>query len=109
MSFSQPIASICAFSSSVRYFSASFFSHSAGISAVSIAWSRFSSPLNVAPKTRSNLSIALVLHQGRAREIIEIVNRSAGEIGVERAHQRQIFAQRDRDLRLAERGEEIQE
>ena len=29
-----PMASICFFSSSVRYFSASFFSHSAGISAV---------------------------------------------------------------------------
>ena len=49
------MASICFFSSSVRYFSASFFSHSAGMSASAASLSN-SSPLNTWPNTRSNLS-----------------------------------------------------
>jgi hypothetical protein len=49
------MASICFFSSSVRYFSASFLSHSLGISAASASLMS-SRPLNTWPNTRSNLS-----------------------------------------------------
>jgi hypothetical protein len=54
-------------------------------------------------------SIALVLHQRRARQIIEILHRLLGEVGVERLHQRQIFTQGHRDLGVAQRCEELQE
>ena len=55
------------------------------------------------------VEIALVLHQRGARQIIEILHRLVGEVGVERLHQRQIFAQGHGDLRIAQRGEELQE
>ena len=55
------------------------------------------------------VEIALVLHQRGARQIIEILHRLVGEVGVERLHQRQIFAQGHRDLRVAQRCEELQE
>ena len=56
MSLSQPMASICFFSSSERYLPAIFFSQSAGISAFSIASRSDSNPLNVAPNTWSKRS-----------------------------------------------------
>ena len=55
------------------------------------------------------VEVALVLHQGGAREVVEILDRLIGEVGVERLHQRQIFAQGHRDLRVAQRCEELQE
>ena len=55
------------------------------------------------------VEVALVLHQRGAREIIEILDRVVGEVGVERLHQREIFAQRHGDLRIAQRSEELQE
>ena len=55
------------------------------------------------------VEIALVLHQRRAGQVIEILHRLLGEVGVERLHQRQIFAQGHRDLRVAQRCEELQE
>ena len=48
-------------------------------------------------------------HQGGARQIVEVLDRLIGEVGVERLHQRQIFAQGHRDLRVAQRCEELQE
>src|SRR6185295_16528013 len=42
------------------------------------------------------VQIALVLHQCRAREKIEILHLSRSEIGIHCLHQRQIFAQRHR-------------
>ena len=55
------------------------------------------------------VEIALVLHQRGARQIVEILHRLLGEVGVERLHQRQIFAQGHRDLGVAQRCEELQE
>ena len=55
------------------------------------------------------VEVALVLHQRGARQVIEILDRLLGEVGVERLHQRQIFAQGDRDLGIAQRCEELQE
>ena len=110
MSLSQPIASICFFSSSVRYFSASFFSHSSGISALLHGVEQAFQPLEHGAEDAVELvEVALVLHQRGAGEIVEILDRLVGEIGVERLHQRQIFAQGHRDLRVAQRCEELQE
>ena len=55
------------------------------------------------------VEVALVLHQRGAGQIVEILDRLIGEVGVERLHQRQIFAQGHRDLRVAQRCEELQE
>ena len=44
-----------------------------------------------------------------ARQVIEILDGLVGEVGIERLHQRQIFAQGHRDLRIAQRCEELQE
>ena len=55
------------------------------------------------------VEIALVLHERRAREIVEILDAPAGEILLHRFHEREIFAQRHRDARgfqLAEEGDE---
>ena len=42
------------------------------------------------------VEIALVLHQRRARQVIEILDLARGKIRLHRLHQRQIFAQRHR-------------
>ncbi|OIQ70482.1 hypothetical protein GALL_479070 [mine drainage metagenome] len=55
------------------------------------------------------VEIALVLHQRSARQVIEILHRLLREVGVERLHQRQVFAQGHRDLGVAQRCEELQE
>ena len=55
------------------------------------------------------VEVALVLHQRGARQIIEILDAAAGEVGLHRLHQRQIFAQRHRHaggLQLVEEGDE---
>jgi len=52
--------------------------------------------------------MALVLYQRDAREVVEILHRLLGEVGVERLYQRQIFAQGHRDLGVTERCEELQ-
>ena len=54
------------------------------------------------------VEIALVLYQRGPRQVIKILHRLFGEVGVERLHQRQIFAQGHRDLRVAKRCEELQ-
>ena len=43
------------------------------------------------------VEIALVLHQGRAREVVEILDPPAGEVHLHRLHQREVFAQRHRN------------
>ena len=48
------------------------------------------------------VEIALVLHQRGARQIVKILNRLLGKVGVERLHQRQVFARGHRDLRVAQ-------
>ena len=66
MSLSQPIASICFFSSSVRYFSASFFSHSAGNVRLLHRVEQALQPLEHGAEHAIELvEIALVLHQRR--------------------------------------------
>ena len=42
------------------------------------------------------VEIALVLHQRRAREIVEVLHPAAGEVLFHRLHQREVFAQRHR-------------
>ncbi len=56
------MASICFFSSSVRYFSASFFSHSAGISASVASLKHFEPLEHMAEHPVELVEIALVLH-----------------------------------------------
>ena len=96
------MASICFFSSSVRYFSVSFFSHSAGISAVSASLDEIEALEHMAEHAIELVEIALVLHQRRARQIVEILDTPAGEVLLHRLHQREIFAQRHRDAGLFE-------
>ncbi len=68
MSLSKPpMASICAFSSSVRNFSLIFSSHSAGISAVPTP-SNFSRPLKTWPNTWSNRSMFFSSFTSAARD-----------------------------------------
>ena len=55
------------------------------------------------------VEIALVFHQRGARQVVKILHALIGEVGVERLHQRQIFAERDRNLGVAQRREELQE
>jgi hypothetical protein len=55
------------------------------------------------------VEITLVLHQSGARQIVKILHRLLGEVGVERLHQHQIFTQGYRDLGVAQRCEELQE
>src|ERR1700722_8521030 len=55
------------------------------------------------------VEIALILHQRGAREVIEVLHRLLREVGVDRLHQRQVFAQGHRHLGLAQRCEELQE
>ena len=103
------MASICFFSSSVRYFSVSFLSHSAGISAVSASSIEIETFEDVAEHAVELVEIALVLHQRRAREIIEILDPPAGEVLLHRLHQREVFAQRHRHaggFQLMEEGRE---
>ena len=55
------------------------------------------------------VEVALVLHQRRARQIVEILDAAAGEVGLHRLHQRQVFAQRHRHaggFQLMEEGDE---
>ncbi len=61
------MASICAFSSSVRNWSESFFSHSAGMSAVTSSPIR-SRPLKTWEKTWSNLSMFFSSFTSAARD-----------------------------------------
>ena len=55
------------------------------------------------------VEIALVLDQQRARQVIEMLHRPVGEALFERLHQHEIFARGDRQMRLAQRGEEGEE
>ena len=104
-----PIASICFFSSSVRYFSASFFSHSAGNFGRERLLHQFEALEHVAEHAVELVEVALVLHQRGARQIVEVLDAAAGEIGLHRLHQREVFAQRHRHaggLQLMEEGDE---
>ena len=55
------------------------------------------------------VEIALVLHQRRAREIVEILDPPVGEILLHRLHQGEVFAQRHRQAGLLELMEEGRE
>src|SRR5262249_9070456 len=70
---------------------------------------RFQSFEEMAEHAIEFVQIALVLHQRRAREKIEILNLARGEIGIHSLHQRQIFAQRHRYARLLQFLEERNE
>ena len=55
------------------------------------------------------VEVALVLHQRGARQIVEILHPAAGEIGLHRLHQGEVFAQRHRHagrFQLMEEGDE---
>ena len=41
------------------------------------------------------VEVALILHQGRTRKIVEVLDAAVGEVGLEPLHQRQIFLQGD--------------
>jgi hypothetical protein len=55
------------------------------------------------------VEIALVLHEGCTRQIVEILHRLIGKVGIQRFHQRQIFTQGHGDLGIAQGCEELQE
>jgi len=55
------------------------------------------------------VEVALVLHQRRAGQVIEILHPARGEVGIHRLHQRQIFAQRHGHAGGFEIVEEIDE
>src|SRR5579875_510398 len=55
------------------------------------------------------VEMTLILHQGRAREIVEILDRVIGEPRLHRLDEREILAQGDRDTGLAQREEELGE
>ena len=103
------MASICFFSSSVRYFSVSFLSHSIGMSAASASLDQVEALEHVAEDAVELVEIALVLHQRRARQIVEILDPAVGEIRLHRLHQREVFAQRHRQAGLLELMEEGRE
>ena len=104
-----PMASIAAFSSSVRNFSVSFFNHSAGMSAVRLS-STFSKPLNTWPNTRSNLSrLRSSFTRAAAGQVVEVVGGQAGDVLVHRLHQHEVLFERDRHAGVAEFGEQAQE
>jgi hypothetical protein len=55
------------------------------------------------------VEVALVLHQRRARKIVEVLDPTAGEILLHRLHQREVLAQRHRHagrFELVEEGDE---
>src|SRR5262249_46667216 len=45
------------------------------------------------------VEVALILHQGGTREIIEVLDSARGKIRLHRLHQREVLAQRDRHAR----------
>ena len=55
------------------------------------------------------VEIALVLHQRRARQIIELIDLHIDHVMRQRIHQREIFLQRHRDARGAKLVEELEE
>src|SRR5262249_38522764 len=70
---------------------------------------RFQSLEDMAERAIEFVQIALVLHQCRAREKIEILNLAQGEIGLHSLHQGKIFAQRHGHARLLQLLEESNE
>ena len=54
------------------------------------------------------VEIALVLDEQGAREPVEFVDRHLGEIAFKRAHEVEIFARRNRHVRLTQIGEELE-
>ncbi len=78
----------------------SFFSHSTGISAASASLDEIEALEDVAEHAVELVEIALVLHQRRARQIIEILDAAAGDVLLHRLHQREVFAQRHRHAGL---------
>ena len=80
-----------------------------GISAVSASLDEIEALEDVAEHAIELVEIALVLHQRRARQIIEILDTARGDILLHRLHQREVFAQRHRHaggLKLVEEGRE---
>src|SRR5262249_33393914 len=64
---------------------------------------------HVAEDTVEFVEVAFVLHQRRAREIVEVLDPTAGEVLLHRLHQREIFAQGHRHaggFELVEEGDE---
>jgi hypothetical protein len=55
------------------------------------------------------VEIALVLDQQRARQAVEVIDRLVRQIGLQRAHQIEIFARRHGNMGLPQRGEEREE
>jgi len=52
------------------------------------------------------VEIALVLHQRRARQVVEILDTPAGKVALHRFHEHEVFAQRHRQAGLFELMEE---
>ena len=104
-----PMASISFFSSSVRNFSASPLSHSAGISAAGASSIKGEAAKHVAEDTIELVEVALVLHQRGARQIVEALDPAGGQILRHRLHQGEIFAQRHRDAGRSQFLEESHE
>ena len=55
------------------------------------------------------VEVALVLHQDRARQVVEVVDRIIGDVLLHRLHERQVLLDGDRHLGLAQLEEEVGE
>ena len=87
----------------------SFFSHSIGNFRGQRLLDQIEALEHVAEHAVELVEIALVLHQRRARQVVEILDPAVGEILLHRLHQREIFAQRHRHAgrsQLVEEGGE---
>ena len=55
------------------------------------------------------VEVLLVLHQGRAGQVVEVVDRLIDHVAVERLHEHEVLFQGDRHLGLTQLGKEVHE
>ncbi len=70
---------------------------------------RFEALEDMAEDLIEAVEVALVLHERRAREVVEIFDAAIGDAGAHGVEQRQVFLERDGELRVAKLGEEGRE
>jgi hypothetical protein len=70
---------------------------------------RFQALEDVAEHAVELVEVLLVLHQAGAGQEVEVLDRAVDDVLVQGLHEHQVLAQADRDLGLAELGEEAKE